>query len=358
VHATHGQTVEDEPLDDSEGLATHQRFLLRERPLTYTRAATSRGVQSTVQIAINGVRWQEVTSLERLDREKRKYALRQDAQGNTSVHFGHGARGSAIPSGAAQVTARYRKGLGREGNVAAGSLHLLQTAVPGLKGVTNPLAAAGGVDPETMDEAREEAPYGVRAMERIVSLGDYGNFARRFAGIGKAQATLLSTGRRQVLHITIAGPAGSEVTEGSDLVQELTEAIRGTRACSELTVHVDSFERAFFCLKARVWIEPDHRGRLAEIERAAKSALEETFAFSRREFGQPVAAAQVVAAIHTVPGVRAVELDRLYRYGQDADLNPLLEARCARWEAGQLCPAEMLLVKPVDGIQLVVETAP
>lgn len=358
VHASHGGTVADELLGTSQGLKTHQVFLLRQRPLTYISSATGRGAQSTLKIHIGGVSWQEVTASDRLDQEKRTFMLRQDAQGSTVVIFGHGPQGSGIPSGTEPITATYRQGLGRAGNVAPGSLHLLQTAVPGLKGVTNPLAASGGADPETMDEAQGKAPLSLRAMERIVSLTDYEDFARRFAGIAKAQATLISRDHRQWLHITLAGTDGAEINEDSDVYQNLVKAINTWRACPAPPVQVDSFQRLFFDMKARVWIEPDHSARVAEIEALAKSALADEFAFDRREFGQPVAAAEVITLIQSIPGVFAVELEQLYQHGQEAKRTLLLEAQAARWDGDELRPAQMLVINPIDGIRLVLEAAP
>ncbi len=357
VHASHGGTVADELLGTSQGLKTHQVFLLKQPPLTYISSATGRGAQSTLKIYIGGVSWQEVTEPDRLDREKRTFMLRQDAQGHTVVIFGHGPRGSGIPSGTEPISATYRQGLGRAGNVAAGSLHLLQTAVPGLKGVTNPLAASGGADPETMDQAQVKAPLSLRAMERIVSLTDYEDFARRFAGIGKAQATLISQNHRQWLHITVAGADGDEIKKDSDVYQNLVKAINTWRACPAPPVQVDSFQRLFFDVKAKVWIEPDHRARQAEIEALAKSALADEFAFDRREFGQPVAAAKVITLIQSIPGVFAVELEQLYEHGQEAKPSLLLEAQGARWDGDKLRPAEMLVINSIDGIDLDLEAA-
>ena len=58
----------------------------------------------------------------------------------------------------------------------------------GVKSVTNPIAAAGAQDPQARDDARVNAPLTVRTLDRIVSLSDYEDFARAFAGIGKAMA--------------------------------------------------------------------------------------------------------------------------------------------------------------------------
>ncbi len=137
------------------------------------------------------------------------------------------------------------------------------------------------------------------------------------------------------------------------MYQNLVEAINTWRACPAPPVQVDSFQRLFFDVKAKVWIEPDHRARVAEIEALAKSALADEFAFDRREFGQPVAAAEVISLIQSIPGVFAVELEQLYEHGQAAERSPLLEAQGARWDGDELRPAEMLVINSIDGIHLV-----
>ena len=86
-------------------------------------------------------------------------------------------------------------GTGLAGTVKAGQLSLLLTRPLWVRGVTNPLPASGAADPEDLLEARENAPFAVRVMDRIVSLSDFADFARAFAGIGKAQAVALSAGK-------------------------------------------------------------------------------------------------------------------------------------------------------------------
>ena len=63
-----------------------------------------------------------------------------------------------------------------------------------MKEVINPLRASGGADRETRDQARKNAPLAVRALDRLVSTQDYADFARTFAGIGKASRRALAGG--------------------------------------------------------------------------------------------------------------------------------------------------------------------
>ena len=79
-----------------------------------------------------------------------------------------------------------------------------QPVLSGLKGVINPLPATGGADRESRDRARRNIPLAVMALDRLVSTQDYADFARTFAGIGKASAKELSNGRQTIVHVTIA----------------------------------------------------------------------------------------------------------------------------------------------------------
>ena len=67
----------------------------------------------------------------------------------------------------------YRSGGGRRGNLAAGMLSVLKSSIPGVAAVTNPVAATGGVDGETLDDARRRAPLELRTRYRAVTADDF-----------------------------------------------------------------------------------------------------------------------------------------------------------------------------------------
>jgi hypothetical protein len=357
VHATHGRTVRDEVLGSGDGSQAHQRFRLRQGPLTFVSAPTASGAETTLAVQVNGVTWHPAPFLHGLDRDSRAYVLRQDARENTSVIFGDGQRGARLPSGQDQITATYRIGLGPEGNMPAGSLNQLQAAPPGIAGVTHPLPATGGVGPETLARARQNAPLAVRALRRVVSLADFEDFLRRFAGVGKAQARLLHVGPRQVLHITIADGEGQPIPESSDLYRTLVQAIEENRATPQPRVYIGSYEPLYFDLRARLLIDPDHRERQRAIQAAVRSKICRSFAFDAREFGQDVSASELISLMQDTPGVVAVQLVHLYRSTQDPGLSAVLEASPARWHEGRPLPAQMLLVNSRTGVALDLEVA-
>ncbi|WP_159774655.1 putative baseplate assembly protein [Streptomyces sp. HM190] len=88
----------------------------------------------------------------------------------------------AVPAqGAVVRVRRYRVGGGRAGNVARGAVRVLRTSVPYVSSVVNREAARGGVEGETVEEAKIRAPITLRAQERAVTLRDYEELARRAA---------------------------------------------------------------------------------------------------------------------------------------------------------------------------------
>src|ERR1700755_3669577 len=65
-----------------------------------------------------------------------------------------------------------RPGGARRGNVAADTLTMLRSAIPGVASVTNPRPAYGGVDPESLDSARQRAAMEIRTRYRAVTAED------------------------------------------------------------------------------------------------------------------------------------------------------------------------------------------
>ncbi len=79
-----------------------------------------------------------------------------------------------LPSkGSAVRFSRYRHGGGRGGNVAAETLIVLKSAIPGVRSVVNPGPALGGVDAETLDAARQRAALEIRSRDRAVTVEDF-----------------------------------------------------------------------------------------------------------------------------------------------------------------------------------------
>jgi predicted phage baseplate assembly protein len=170
VEATHGETAAvPEVLGSGDASQINQSFTLKRSPLTFISAPTASGVQSTLQVRVNDLLWQEAPSLYGLGPQDQDYISRQNDDGTTTTTFGDGVTGARLPTGQNNIAATYRTGIGPDGNVAAGALSLLQSRPPGLRGVTNPLAASGGAGPEGLEHSRANAPLTVLTLDRLVS---------------------------------------------------------------------------------------------------------------------------------------------------------------------------------------------
>jgi predicted phage baseplate assembly protein len=81
--------------------------------------------------------------------------------------------GAIPPKGAMVRMSRYRHGGGRVGNVDADRVTVLRSAIPGVASVTNPRPALGGVDPQSLESARERSALQIRTRFRAVTAEDY-----------------------------------------------------------------------------------------------------------------------------------------------------------------------------------------
>jgi predicted phage baseplate assembly protein len=87
-----------------------------------------------------------------------------------------------IPAKDAQIrVVEYWAGGGRSGNVAARTLRVLQSSIPYVDRVYNRMPATGGVDAETIDEAKLRGPIELRARNRAVTAEDFEVLARDVA---------------------------------------------------------------------------------------------------------------------------------------------------------------------------------
>jgi predicted phage baseplate assembly protein len=305
VKATHGETT-NEPLGSGDGSQPLQSFTLKQPPLTFVPAPNATGVESSLHVYVNNVEWHEVDTVAGLGPKDRNFITKTDDADNTTLVFGNGIEGSRIPTGVLNVNSTYRKGIGKPGNVKANQISLLQTKPLGVQGVINPLAASGGADKEDRDTARENAPLAVMALDRLVSLQDYGDFTRTFAGIAKASAKQLSDGRRQFIHLTIAGVGDIPIDPLSDLYRNLLEALRKLGDVS-VPVQLDSRELITLVLSANIRLQPDYLWDPVALE--VRTVLLNTFGFRKRALGQPALLCEIIGAIQAVEGVAYVDVD-------------------------------------------------
>lgn len=343
--ASHGETV-GEIAGSGDASVAGQRFVLKQSPLTYVSAATPSGRDATLEVRVDGQRWQEAPSLFERGANEHLYSLAQDDEQRTLVQFGDGIEGARLPSGRDNLRFVYRKGLGTSGNVRAGQLTTLLGRPLGVKAVSNPGAASGGQDRETRDDARRNAPLTMLTLERAVSIQDYTDMARAFAGIAKALAVWTPIAGARGIFVSVAGPEGDPVPDGGATHANLTAALR-RYGDALLPLRIESYRPAHFRLRAKIKIGDAFLAD--DVLPRAQAALRSHFSFANRDFAQAVSLDEAMAVIQGVAGVEAVDVDELYRLdpGATPDLVARLFAMPPQSAAdGSLRAAEILTLDP------------
>jgi predicted phage baseplate assembly protein len=182
TRAVHAATILDEHLGESSGVPG-QRFRLAHKPVVaddpmlLLESSEGDGWQP----------WELVDSFAASGPGDPHVRLDPTAG---EISFGQAVRqpdgtlrqyGAVPPKGAVLRARRYRTGGGRPGNVARGAISVLRSSVPYINRVENREAARGGVDGESVAEAKIRAPITLRAQDRAVTARDYEELARRAA---------------------------------------------------------------------------------------------------------------------------------------------------------------------------------
>jgi hypothetical protein len=357
--ATQGQST-GEVLGNGDASKAYLSFALSQSPLTYVPAARASGAASTLAVAVNDRAWRELDDLAEAGPKTRGYVTRENDAQKTIVTFGNGVRGARVPTGTANVKATYRYGMGSDGNVDAGQISQLATHPLGAQGVINPLPASGGADPDTLSQARINAPLSVTALDRLVSVSDYAEFCRVYAGIGKSSAKRLSDGRQLTVHVTVAGVEDSPIDVGSDLYSNLLTSLQ-TYGDPHQPVELAVRRLRLIVLAATVGLSSGYFWD--DVIPSVRAAVLALFAFDARELGQAAFQSEAVAAMQGVKGVAWVNVTTFDSVaegitaaelaGLDSSLRPLphvpaelaqVNKNAAPGSANRITPAELVLM--------------
>lgn len=120
------------------------------------------------------VRWSMRASLGLSGPADRHYAV--DPSGGR-ILFGDGVHGRIPPATANNIRVTYRSGGGAAGNVAAGEISAIVSAIPASR-MANPLPASGGADGEPLAAALDRGPALLRHRRVAITTADAADLAR------------------------------------------------------------------------------------------------------------------------------------------------------------------------------------
>jgi predicted phage baseplate assembly protein len=254
------------------------------------------------------VRWSGRAQLHDAGPEDRVYALER-ATG--TLRFGH-----RVPIGGRRVVASYRAGGSLAGTVPAGSVTELRLVQPLIAGVTNPVAAAGGADPEPLARALTRGPEALRHRRRALSTRDIEWLARE-----------ASPEVARVRCLPVTGPAGAaqrgQVTvliapQGTEPRPQPSQALARTVADflarhGPATAQIRVLGVRYVRVSVRAVIVPRRPDEAALVEGRARQAID---AFLHPllgsdgdgwQLGQAVPLSALAAVLDAVPGLSHAE---------------------------------------------------
>jgi hypothetical protein len=345
--ASHGQT-KSVTLGGGDPSMKMQSFLLREKPLTFVSFPNERGAKSTLEIYVDDIRWIEALSLSEIGPFDRAFVTRVDNDSNVHIFFGDGVHGKLPSAGLDNIRARYRIGTGLAGIAKTGQISILLDRPADVKNVTNPVPAEDAADPETIDMGRENAPLTVLTLGRIVSLTDYENFASAFAGIVKAHATWIWSREERIIYLTIASEGASPVEATSELYKSLVGAINKFKDPTA-KFQIGSFVLKLFNIQAGIFVTEGYT--FENVKENVEESLINKFSFKARQFGQAVAASEIIATIQHVEGVEAVDLDYFYLSEEAFMMRDAISVNIAHWDDVKkaVIPAEIAILNTIQG---------
>jgi predicted phage baseplate assembly protein len=271
----------------------------------------------------------------------RAFVVEVESDGTARIRFGDDVFGLR-PSAGTSFDAVYRVGNGRAGNVGAGALaHIVLDGPSPIIGVTNPLPATGGVDPEDSERVRQNAPAAFRTQRRAVTLEDYSDVTERKPGIQRAAASVRWTGSWPTVFVTVDRLGGQRVDES--FREEIVRYLDGYRMAGQ-DVDVDGPQFASLDVELFVCVRPDFFR--TDVEQQLRQVFSSgTLPDGRRgffhpdnfTFGQPVWLSGIYAAAQAVAGVQSVEVTKFQRQGDDeSDARDSGVLRLARLEIARL----------------------
>jgi hypothetical protein len=239
------------------------------------------------------------------------------------LRFGDGIDG-ATPDAGLQFQAWYRVGSGGAGNVGAETIaHVIGTGLS-LALITNPIAAGGGIDPESLDDARLKAPYAFETQERAVTLADYAAVAEEYPLVLRAAAVFGVTRSWRTVFITVELADGRNLespgqTPGNTIDDDL-QALLDLYRMAGNDVQFENVKLIALDLAMHVCVQPSYRRdevTLALITLFSAGILadgsEGIFYPNRFVMGQTLYLGPLIAAAQNVTGVASVEITTFQR---------------------------------------------
>ncbi len=326
--AVHANIIDNEILGVSEGVS-NQEFTLQQTPVIVSQTphvievSTDEGFEE----------WNEVETFAGSSAVDKCFVL-DKVEGK--LRFGPAIRledgtfqnyGAVPPKGAAIRLRQYRSGGGQDGNVARGALCVLKSPVNFVASVENREPATGGVDGETLENAKVRGPVSLRTLGRAVTVEDYEHLAKAAAqGVSRVHCVpVMHDDQEHGVRLLVVPAVGDDedgtmpfarLAPSRELLASIAAELDKRRTIGARVIVEPPFYQGITVLvqlRARLFADPD---RVAEDARLALYRhLHPIYGGNEGKgwpFGRSVHSGEIYAVLQRVHGVELVEQVQLY----------------------------------------------
>lgn len=321
--------ITEQRVEFIQGLTVNENYTIpsSQQPNYSIQLAQQPVISDTVQVTIDGSVWNSVPTLALSAAQDQSFQVINQVDGTSAIIFGDGIFG-AMPQASASILVTYRVGGGTAGNIDVGAVSATvvgqqvngQTTVQ----VTNQSSPGeGGLDAETLAEARQNIPPFVRANDRAVTLADYQTLASNFKDPNYGQVTFataftnasnsLLEGNVVSLYAWTTGPSGGLIPLSTALKSSLLNYLQTKAIGTDYVVVLDGTQVS---APIAVRFKSQTGFSISDTETALTVVLSN--AVTSLAPGQAISFSNLISSLNSTPGVASLSVATPL-----GDLNPL-----------------------------------
>ena len=328
IDITHATVIKEEVLGRSDG-APGQKFFLQNTPIL------KRNDEERLIVRIDGDNeevWTEVNDFAESGPEDRHYTL--DALSG-EIRFGPSmpqrdgtikVYGAIPPKRALIMMRQYRHGGGIDGNLKLGAINTLRTSFPYITRVSNRQPTIGGLNAESVDDAKLRVPGYLRSLERAVTAEDFEYLAKKAAPGRVARAFALpvaaDTSSRVNIFIIpqITDPARIIEREDLELVDEVKQMVDEYLDSRRLlTTNLDILAPEYYWIRTKIRIKVSKHANADKTVQAVEDKLTKFINpiiggpdGTGWPFGRNLVKADIIQTLQDIPGIDFIREIELY----------------------------------------------
>ncbi|MBE7005311.1 MAG: hypothetical protein E7425_13735 [Ruminococcaceae bacterium] len=257
------------------------------------------------------IEWERVEDLALAGPNERVFTLEPFSG---QITFGDGRQGKVPPAGDHNIRVRYSSGGGERGNVPAGAIRSLLTAMPQVSRVRNLTAMSGGTGRLALDEIEERGSRFLHNRGRAAGRMDYEELVReKFPQVNHVRcfAGHNERGERAPGHIAVVVAGFGKNGEGTeDLCGKVYRYLSEYSSCclvAENRLHV--CPATVLTVNTSVTVQTERPELAAETQQAIVRRLEKLIGkvWKSRPIGEQIRLSEVWSVVRDTPNVRLIE---------------------------------------------------